>query len=170
MSKTTITDKHTNIKQQDTDPYTENIIYNHIKYKREVMKKAIKYQFCPNCESNDIIYNGKIKKTEKQKYKCKACNHSFVASIDSIFRDSLKTEIYTKEFEKKEHTFCDNFYFLLTYLDSRENKKNANRKLLFSFDDLIKDSTDYNTFLYLVMHEACLLAEQMLANKRYLDE
>ena len=149
---------HSNIHTQDTQTEpSDNEEFPPIRYidnERDILKQSLKYQFCPNCESNNILRHGKTTKG-KQKYKCKYCNHQFIASLDSIFKRSIRSELYLKEFSRPIHkSYDEDFYLLDYYLDTNQAKIAINFKLNHHFDGIIKDQQDFDTFLYLVMHDA----------------
>ncbi len=170
---TNSTDKHTNTQAQEMDPYEESIEFQlkHKKYKEEIKKNAIKFQYCPNCESNDIIFNGLVKKTEKQKYKCKSCNYCFVSSVDSIFRKSSRRDIYAQEFESSKQNFWSgDLHLTLYYLETKEGHNAVNYKLHYNFEGMIRDQKDFETFLYLVMKDAYLSMKRIKAKMEWEEE
>lgn len=157
----TKTFNHSNIHEEHIQTkLLDNKEFPPIRYidnEKEILKQSIKYQFCPNCESNNIIRNGKTPKGT-QKYKCKNCDHQFVASLDSIFKRSIRSELYLKEFSKPIHKGYDgDFYFLDYYLNTNQAKIAINYKLTHHFDGMIKNQQDFETFLYLVIHDAYLV-------------
>jgi len=65
--------------------------------KRFLKKMELDYQYCPDCESQNIIFSGKAS-SGKQRFKCKACNYQFVSQFDSIFPRSKRQVIFEEEF------------------------------------------------------------------------
>ena len=65
--------------------------------KRFLKKMELTYQYCPDCESQDITFSGKAS-NEKQRFKCKSCDYQFISQFDAIFPRSKRRDIFEREF------------------------------------------------------------------------
>jgi len=160
------TSNHSNILNPQADKDSEIFEYKPIRWidsKKVEWKEARNFIYCPNCEAtgNNIIKNGKsIVKVPKQKYKCLICNRQFIASIHTIIKRGKLYDVCLEEYLKHPEKY-DEQLFGATWLEmsSVRADKMIHDLIHHQFDGMIKNQQDYDTFVYLMVHNAYSLME-----------
>ncbi len=119
-------------------------------------QESLKSQFCPDCESKDLIYYGKSPEGT-QKHKCKLCFREFVSQVDSILPESSRLLTYEREFlkNKEKYNYWDNsFYLVVNFLESHKGHLMISKKLKYSFNNMIRDKKEFDVFVFVIFHEA----------------
>ena len=136
--------------------------------KRYFKKQALKYLYCPDCESKNIIYHGKSSKGT-QKHKCKSCGYQFVAQFDSYFPRSTRRFIFEEEYLAnlqrqgfKEGVGRQEYWegAIMATLNMVESQQ-----MLVRINKMLKSTTvqsenDYRLLVQFIVHEAYVRANR----------
>lgn len=134
--------------------------------RRYMRKLALDYIFCPDCESQDIIYHGHSANGE-QKHLCKECGYQFVLQFGAVFPRSRRREMFEKEFmsnlqRQGNYEGCgrkmywrDAIMDTLQMLESNQIKIRTN-KMLKGMNGIYGEK-DIQLLIEFVVHEAYLL-------------
>ena len=132
--------------------------------RRYLKKLELSYVYCPDCESQDIIYHGYSDKGT-QKYRCKHCGYQFVLGFDAIFPRSKRHLIFDDEFMSnlkptgfqkgcgRKQYWIGARFLLLNQMESQAIKVRF-KKLIKNLP--IQSERDYRLVLEFIMDEAYL--------------
>ncbi len=124
--------------------------------KTYLRKQALSFQYCPDCEENDIEYYGHTPKGT-QKYHCHDCGRQFVSQRDSIYPSRTRREIFMKEFLDRQSTYdyWENAMLeTLLYVESHQGKLLINKTLRNIFDGEISCQRDFEVLTLMVVRES----------------
>lgn len=129
-------------------------------------KLSLSYLHCPDCESSEIIFNGKSS-IGTQKHRCKQCGHQFVCNFDALFPRSYRRELFEREFlenlsatgfEKgsgKKKYWAPALAATLAMIESHRMQVRWNRTFR---NTVIHSDREYQVLVEWVVHEAYLMA------------